>query len=172
MSHQKPADLEKFRKKAESKRKSLENFLQKLDDTVPEDLSEIVEEEDNKVWQNIDCTTCANCCKTMTPVFTPDDIRRIATHLRMTPRAFSEKWLIKEEDTGSIVNRSVPCSFLENNKCSIYEVRPQDCAEFPHHQKRPFDLYNETFIQNITRCPATFELVKSIKKRIENEYEW
>lgn len=165
-------DLDKFRRKANWKRKELETFLQKLDEIVPEDLSDLVEKEDAKVWAKTDCTTCANCCKTMTPVFTSSDIKRIATHFRMTPKAFTEKWLIKEEDTDSMVNQSLPCSFLVNDKCSIYEVRPQDCAEFPHHNKRPFDLYNETFIQNITRCPATFQLVEKLKVRVEQDYEW
>jgi Fe-S-cluster containining protein len=165
-------DLEKFRRKAARKRKDLETFLQKMDQTVPEELSEIVTEEDAEVWTEVDCTECANCCKTMTPVFTKEDIKRISTHLRMSPKAFYEKWLLKEEDSGSIVNKVQPCQFLVENKCSIYEVRPADCAEFPHHYKRPFDLYNDTFIQNVHRCPATFLLIERLKKRIERDYHW
>lgn len=165
-------DLDRFRKKAERSKEALESFLQKLDHTVPEDLSSLVEEEDREVWKKTDCTACANCCKTMTPVFTPSDIKRISTHLRLSPQSFTKKWLVREDDTGNLVNQSLPCSFLVDNKCSIYEVRPDDCAEFPHHDKKPFDLYNETFIQNITRCPATFLLVDRLKKRIEEDYDW
>lgn len=165
-------DLKQFKRKAARTQEELTGFLNKLDTTVPRGLGRIVAEEDAEVWKQTDCTTCANCCKTMTPVFTKADIRRIATHLRMSPKAFSEKWLIREEDTGSIVNKEQPCQFLVDDKCSIYEVRPRDCAEFPHHYKRPFDLYNDTFIQNITRCPATFNLIERLKKRVEAEYEW
>jgi len=165
-------DLKKFGRKAARKRKDLEGFLKKLDEVVPDDLGKMVSREDEKVWEEVDCTTCANCCKTMTPIYTPKDIKRIATHLNMSPKDFFRKWLVKEEDTGSVVNATQPCQFLINDKCSIYEVRPRDCAEFPHHNKRPFDLYNDTFIQNVHRCPATFNLISRLKKRIERDYEW
>lgn len=165
-------DLKKFSRRAAKKRKSLSAFLQKLDEVVPKRFGKIVAEEDEKVWQEVDCTTCANCCKTMTPVYTPKDIKRIATHLNMSPKDFFDKWLVREEDTDSIVNASQPCQFLVNDKCSIYEVRPRDCAEFPHHNKRPFDLYNDTFIQNVHRCPATFNLITRLKNRVEREFEW
>lgn len=165
-------DLEKFSKEANRDKEMLTLFLQKFDEIVPPDLSEIVEEEDKKVWQNVDCTVCANCCKTMTPIFSEEDIARISLYLNISPSEFFDQYLEIEEDTGSTVNRVLPCVFLVDNKCSIYDVRPIDCAEFPHHNKRPFDDYNDTFIQNIFRCPATYELVKKLKTRIEEEYDF
>ena len=108
----------------------------------------------------------------MTPTFRRADILRISAHLQMTPKAFTEKWLLKEEDTGDWVNKLQPCQFLVNNMCSIYEVRPKDCAEFPHHNKRPFDAYNDTFKNNLDKCPATFVLVERLMKKVEAEYEW
>lgn len=165
-------DLKAFRKKASAKKAKLTAFLQKLDDIVPEDMPKLVTEVDATVWRDVDCTTCANCCKTMTPTFTPKDIRRISAHVGMTPAEFKDKWLHKEEDTGDWVNDNQPCQFLVNDMCSIYEVRPRDCAEFPHHYKRPFDMYNDTFIQNLHRCPATFTLVERLEQRVRKEYEW
>lgn len=165
-------DIPKFEKAAKREKGKLIKFLQKFDELVPPDLSEIVAEEDAKVWQKVDCTTCANCCKTMTPIYLQEDIDRIAKHLGMSSQAFFDKYLEVEEDTGSTINNQLPCIFLVDDKCSIYEVRPIDCAEFPHHYKRPFDDYNETFIQNVYRCPATFELVSNLKKRIERDYEF
>ncbi len=165
-------NLKKFREKAAKKKKSLKAFLTKLDDIVPQDMPKLVAETDASVWRDIDCMKCANCCKTMTPTFTPKDIKRISAHLDMTAQAFKDKWLVKEEDTGDWVNKKQPCQFLKNNMCSIYEVRPSDCAEFPHHNKKPFDDYNDTFINNLVHCPATLTLVERLKKRVEDEYEW
>lgn len=165
-------DLKAFRKKASAKKAKRTAFLQKLDDIVPEDMPKLVTEVDATVWRDVDCTTCANCCKTMTPTFTPKDIKRISAHVGMTVAEFKEKWLHKEEDTGDWVNDNQPCQFLVNDMCSIYEVRPRDCAEFPHHYKRPFDMYNDTFIQNLHRCPATFTLVERLEQRVRKEYEW
>ena len=90
----------------------------------------------------------------------------------MKPKEFKDKWLDKDPDNGDWVNKKQPCQFLKGNICSIYEVRPADCAEFPHHNKKPFDLYNDTFIQNLDYCPATFTLVNRLRKRVEEEYEW
>jgi Fe-S-cluster containining protein len=165
-------DLQKFRRIAARKKGKLGAFLQKLDDIVPHDMPKLVKETDKGVWQDVHCTECANCCKTMTPTFRRADIIRISAHLQMTPKAFTEKWLLKEEDTGDWVNKVQPCQFLVNNMCSIYDVRPKDCAEFPHHNKRPFDAYNDTFKNNLDKCPATFVLVERLMKKVEAEYEW
>ena len=165
-------DLKKFRLTAGRKRKKLSAFLDKLDDLVPEDMATIVARTDATVWRDINCMDCANCCKTMTPTFTKADVTRISRHLGMQPKEFIEKWLIKEEDSGDWVNKTQPCQFLSENKCTIYEVRPKDCAEFPHHNKKPFDLYNETFKNNLIHCPATLTLVERLKKLVEQEYEW
>jgi Fe-S-cluster containining protein len=164
-------DLEQFKKTVSRKKKGLTAFLKKLDDIVPEEINTLVATTDATVWQDIDCTKCANCCKTMTPTYTKTDIKRIATHLRMTPKAMTDRWLYKDEK-GDWMNKVQPCQFLVNDMCSIYEVRPQDCAEFPHHNKKPFDAYNDTFTQNLSYCPATFTLIERLKKVVERDYEW
>lgn len=165
-------DIPAFIRKAQRNKGPLIAFLQKLDRIVPEDMPVLVAEEDQKVWSHIDCTACAHCCKTMTPTFTPSDLKRIAAHIGLTPEVMKEKWL-KKDESGDWVNRDTPCQFLQaDNRCGIYEVRPKDCAAFPHHNKKPFDAYNETFINNVVHCPATNELVARLKKRIESEYEW
>ena len=165
-------DLKKFRITASRKKKSLSLFLTKLDKIVPVDMPALVKKVDATVWRDINCMECANCCKTMTPTFNKADIKRISAHLAMEPKEFVDKWLIKEEDSGDMVNKTQPCQFLDGNKCGIYEVRPADCAEFPHHNKKPFDAYNETFINNLPHCPATLTLVDRLKKIVEKEYEW
>ncbi len=166
-------DLQNFRRRAARNKNGLVAFLQKLDEIVPEDMPEIVAKADAEVWAHTDCLTCANCCKTMTPTYNSKDIQRISGHLGMSPKEFKAKWLHQDEDNGDWVNNEVPCQFLQpDNKCGIYEVRPLDCAEFPHHNKKPFDDYNDTFIGNITRCPATYELAMKLKKVVERDYEY
>ncbi len=166
-------DLARFRRSARRHRAALQRFLRKLDEIVPENFTPVVDETDRAVWAEINCTACAHCCKTMTPTFTESDLLRIATHIGLTPEAFREKWLVQDADNGDWVNRKTPCQFLQpDNRCGIYAVRPADCREFPHHDKRPFDLWNDTFIGNVDKCPATFDLVSRLKKRVEAEYEF
>ena len=165
-------DIKQFKVKAARKKASLSAFLKKLDDIVPHDMPELVAKVDATVWRDIDCTACANCCKTMTPTFTKADMTRISAHLGMDVKSFKAKWLKKEDESGDWVNTTQPCQFLVDNKCSIYEVRPADCAEFPHHNKKPFDMYNDTFTNNLIHCPATLTLVDRLKKAVEKDYEW
>ena len=86
----------------------------------------------------------------------------------MTTQAFSQKWLRKERGTGDWINKSTPCQFLnlKDNKCSIYEVRPADCAGFPHLPKKRMVDYMHVHKQNLEFCPATFKMVEKMQELI------
>jgi uncharacterized protein len=163
-------DLVKFRATAKRRKKSLTAFLKKFDTVVPTDIDAIAAKADASMWKKTNCMSCANCCKTMSPTFSAKDISRIAKHLDMKPKEFKEKWLYQEKETGDWMNRSQPCQFLVDNMCSIYEVRPDDCAGFPHHHLKPFDLYNDMYAANMMYCPATLTLVETVKKAVEKKY--
>lgn len=122
----------------------------------------IVEAE---VWKEVDCLSCANCCKSMTPTFTVKDIKRISAHFGMTPTAFKEKWLFYEKRDKDWQNKQQPCQFLDlkDNKCSIYAVRPEDCSGFPHLSKKKMVDYMHVHKQNIIYCPATYQMVERMK---------
>ena len=124
---------------------------------------------DKAVWEEVSCTSCANCCKTMTPTYTRKDVNRISKHFNLTYQQFYDKWL-KTDKNKDIVNKSTPCQFLgKNNMCTIYEIRPTDCAEFPHFVRRDFmyQVEEKTYLNNITHCPATLVFVEKIKAAIE-----
>ncbi len=120
-----------------------------------------------KSFKVIDCLSCANCCKTMTPTYTKTDVKRISKHLGMSVHQYHEKYLEKDK-TGDFMNVKQPCQFLrKDNKCSIYAVRPKDCSGFPHTQHRDFKQYiPDTHIQNIEYCPITMYVVENMFDRI------
>ncbi|MFM7646265.1 MAG: YkgJ family cysteine cluster protein, partial [Sphingomonadales bacterium] len=131
-------------------------------------LDSLVLQTKKEVWAQTDCLSCANCCKTMTPTYTPADLRRIAQHFGMTVEEVKKKWL-KQERGGDRdwINRSTPCQFLNahTNKCSIYAIRPLDCTGFPHLGKR-FRDFVHIHKQNLDSCPATFSLVEKLTKQL------
>ena len=95
-------------------------------------LDKLIHPLHKEVFKCTDCLKCANCCKTTSPLFTDKDIIRIAKHVRLKPSKFTEKYLRIDEDRDYVL-QSTPCSFLENNNyCSIYDVRPKACREYPH----------------------------------------
>lgn len=168
MSEMKAVDLKLFKKNAQLHKRGFRTYLSKLQKNAPRKLDEITVKLEKEVWEEVDCLSCANCCKTMTPTFTAADMKRIAAYFGQTVDEFKEKWLRKERgDKGDWMNKSEPCQFLnlETNMCSIYEIRPLDCAEFPHLTKKLKD-YGHVLKQNVEYCPATYKLVEKMMAAI------
>ncbi|WP_207492540.1 YkgJ family cysteine cluster protein [Aridibaculum aurantiacum] len=163
-----PVNLRSFRTKVRHHKQAMINFLQKLEQQPPKNLDKLAEEIAPAVWKATDCLTCANCCKRMSPTFTAKDIKRIAAYVGMTPKEFKAKWLWVPPDDKDWLNRNQPCQFLDvrTNLCSIYEVRPADCAGFPHLTKKKMVEYIHVHQQNITYCPATYMMVEKLMVRV------
>lgn len=122
-----------------------------------------------EAYRVIDCSQCANCCKSMSPAYTKADVKRISKHVGMSEESYWKKYLIKD-DEGDIVNRKTPCHFLDkNNRCTIYAIRPSDCRRFPHTQRKDFVFQREVHIQNIAECPITFHVVKRLNEMVINK---
>ena len=120
--------------KEQSKLKSKENqvFFKLLKKKKSKVLDKLIHPLHEEVFQCTDCLECANCCKTTGPLFTDKDISRIAKYLKIKPSSFTEKYLRIDEDKDYVL-QTLPCVFLgEDNYCSIYNVRPKACKEFPH----------------------------------------
>ncbi len=163
-------NLRSFKQKVRHHKKRLKSFLTKLEKNPPKGLNTLAATLEVDVWKEVDCLTCANCCKTMTPTYTKADIKRIAAHFKVTPQQFSDKWLIYEKKDKDWQNKKQPCQFLnlKDNKCSIYEIRPLDCSGFPHLHKNKMVDYMHIHKQNIEYCPATYKLVEKMKALMDN----
>ena len=161
--------IRSFRAKVKKEKRGLKLFLSRIEKKTPPNIDVVSEKIDKEVWAEMDCLACANCCKTMSPTFTQKDTQRIAKHLEMTVAAFKKKWLKKERGTGDWINKKMPCQFLnlKTNMCNIYEVRPRDCAGFPHLPKKRMVQYIHVHKQNIEYCPATFKMVEKMKVLFE-----
>lgn len=164
-----PVNLYSFRKKVSLYKRYFKKYLRCVSKLKPTGLDKLAEQLNEEVWQEVDCLSCANCCKTMTPTFTYKDIRRIARHLNMRPQDFKERWLKYEKKDKDWVNIKQPCQFLDltTNMCSIYEVRPDDCAKFPHLTKKKMTDYMHVHQQNVAYCPATYKMVEKMMEKIK-----
>lgn len=158
-----PVNFRSFKRKLSIYRKSFRQFLNKTEKDTPRGINKLTATIEKDVWKEVDCLTCANCCKKMTPTFTKQDLNRISAHFGQTPEEFKKQWL-KKDSNKDLVNKNQPCQFLnlKDNKCSIYEIRPIDCATFPHLSKKGWKLYAHVHKQNIDYCPATFKMVEKM----------
>jgi Fe-S-cluster containining protein len=150
--------LEKAKNNKKENKKFLSGFLKRKDADV------LFHEQHDEVFAKTDCLTCANCCKTTSPIFRNVDIDRIAQHLGIRPSQFTEKNLHIDEDGDWVLNSS-PCLFLdEDNYCKIYEVRPKACREYPHTDRKNMVQISDLTYRNTLVCPAVSEMVENLKK--------
>jgi uncharacterized protein len=165
-----PVNLRSFKQRARHSKRSFRRFLTKLENKQPKNLQNLIARIDKEVWKEVDCLSCANCCKTMTPTFNAKDIKRISAHLGQTEDEFKTKWLYRERGGDrDWLNKTEPCQFLDmkTNMCGIYEVRPADCAGFPH-LTRKFSDFAHIHKQNVDSCPATFKMVEKMMMQLNH----
>ncbi len=159
-------DLQKYKNLALKKQKEHKKFLDSLKKKPPKNLDYITQESHDIVFNEINCLDCANCCKTTGPLYTEKDIERIAKHLRMKPSDFETKYLRIDEDNDKVL-QNLPCFFLnEDNTCSIYDVRPKACREYPHTDRKKVYQINNLTIKNTIICPAAFTWLEILSKKI------
>ena len=145
---------------------SMRKVLQKIGGKKRQDLDACFEDAHETAFANIDCLTCANCCKTTGPRLNTTDIDRIASHLGMQVSAFSDKYVQIDED-GDRVMTVLPCPFLEeDNACSIYEVRPKACRTYPHTDRRKQRQLFNLHLKNLEVCPAVQSVLQEITERL------
>lgn len=120
-------------------------------------------EAHERVFAQLDCTQCANCCKTMSIQLEKPDIRRIAAHLQLPEAEFRERF-VKANDQGLPEFNAKPCPFLaDTGHCTIYEVRPKVCSGFPYTDKRGFSSRSWSHAENSVDCPAVFHILEEMK---------
>ena len=158
--------LKQLPQRANEVHKESKKFFAKLKKKPPKHLDRLMVELHEAEFQKTDCLDCANCWKTTGPLFTDKDVERIAKHFRMKPQQFIKTYLRIDEDNDYVL-QSVPCTFLgADNYCSIYDVRPKACREFPHTDRKKFQQIANLTMKNVAICPAAFNIVEEMKRRL------
>jgi Fe-S-cluster containining protein len=139
-------------------------FLLQLD---PDLVDQKVHALNSEIAPKIDCTSCGNCCKTLLININEKEADALSEHLDQTREIFDKNYLEKGMN-GTLLINAVPCHFLQENKCTVYDYRFEGCKEFPamhlpHFNKRLF-----TTFMHYNRCPIIFNIVEQLK--IETQF--
>ena len=155
--------LEELPKNAKEKYLETKKYFARLKKKKPKRLDLLMKDLHDEEFAKTDCLTCANCCKTTSPIFRESDIKKLAKRFRVKTHQFITEYL-KQDIDGDYVLHSAPCPFLwDNNECSVYEDRPLACKEYPHtNRKNMFQILDVT-IKNLEICPAVCEIVDKIE---------
>lgn len=150
-------EIEKICKRNEKENVNFYKFL-KTDELDQKRFQKIVKEIEEK----IDCAKCGNCCKVLGTVLIDNDIDRISKHLKFTNEEFISKYLVKNEE-GNFEFKDKPCVFLVDNKCKIYDIRPEECKAYPHLDK-DVTYRGHQFLANAEICPIAFNVLENAKE--------
>lgn len=159
--------LATLHKDAKEVQKETLKYFQRLKRRTPKTLDLTMRDLHDKEFEKTDCMQCANCCKTSSPIFTEKDIQRISKHFRMKEVKFIAQFLERDTDEFYVL-QEVPCHFLDDNDntCTIYDVRPKACGEYPHTNRKKFIKISDLTVKNTEICPAAFNIVENLKKAI------
>ena len=149
------------------------NFRAYLQQEVdPGDIDRKVHEINTRVSAAIDCTKCGNCCREIHPNMTSQDLSQLTAGLGLKESDLDSK--IRVEADGTAVFCESPCPMLKENKCTVYQHRPDDCREYPHLHKPDFLGGSVGVIENYGTCPIIFNVYRELKKSFsynpENDY--
>jgi Fe-S-cluster containining protein len=156
-------DLEQLPSRAKKASESTDKYFKKIKKNPPHNLDALMEDLHDEVFASTDCLSCANCCKTTSPVFTTKDIERLAKYFRQKPGQFIRQYLHIDEDNDYVLNVA-PCPFLQSdNTCMVYDQRPQACREYPHTNRKKFYQILSLTLRNTYICPAAYQIIEKLK---------
>jgi len=123
------------------------------------------------IQEQIDCTTCANCCKKATTRLSERDIERLTRHLRISPERFLADYTMPDEAEGGLNLRFTPgagCVFLDGNLCSVYDARPDICQRYPHLVRGNGSIASRmwNFVDRAALCPIVYNSLEAFKAEL------
>lgn len=116
------------------------------------------------VASGIDCTKCANCCRSTSTGLLPDEIERLAVRLGLSIQEFEDKYITTGDFHNEKMIAEIPCPFLNDCTCTVYEDRPSACKEYPHIQKDGFLSRSLSVLGNAEICPIVFNVLEQLKE--------
>jgi uncharacterized protein len=150
---------------AKEKEEENEAFRRYLELQDADLIDTIVQTLNDKIAPQIDCTQCGNCCKSLMINVTENEATNVAAALQQTIETFKANY-IEESLQGKLIINTVPCVFLHQNKCTIYQDRFNECREFPHLHKPHFIKRLFGILYSYQICPITFNVIESLKAKV------
>jgi Fe-S-cluster containining protein len=158
-------DLSVIAAEAELKEEENRHFLQSLKKYDSTELDGMAHAVNTEVSTAVDCTACGNCCKTLVINVTTDEVDGLAAYFNEPRDTVKEKY-IEESQGGNFFINVMPCHFLKDKKCTIYENRFTECRDFPHLHKPGFKARLAGTLNYYGMCPIIYNVVEEMKSRL------
>jgi uncharacterized protein len=114
----------------------------------------------------VDCTSCGNCCQSLMINVTEPESEALAAHLALPVTDFKEKY-IETSLQGDMIVNTIPCHFLNNRRCTVYEYRFAECRNFPGLHQPDFNGRLFSTFMHYGRCPIIYNVVEELKVTLD-----
>ena len=156
---------------------ALRRHFKEQDRLSEEELDQLVSDIARRVWAGFDCTTCANCCKQLDRSVTGQEVQRLAAALGLSEEDFRKRYLAGQVDPekGDEESdqkeahwwmRGKPCPFLKDDKCIVYEARPEQCRKYPYLHEPAFSSRTLGMIERTFTCPVVYRVFEELKEEL------
>lgn len=101
---------------------------------------------------NFHCLKCGRCCRDVEGINIHDyEAEEIANYIQISKVEFIEKYTFRLNGALAI---KTPCPFLKDDKCAIYDVRPDACRRYPFLSDLFIDNWLNGMFYIFTDCPG------------------
>ncbi|MES2774978.1 MAG: YkgJ family cysteine cluster protein [Bacteroidota bacterium] len=166
MAHYIQTNLSAISRLAEEREEENQNFRSYLKLNDGNEVDERVQRLNNQISPQIDCTACGNCCKSFMISVEPEELEPLAAYLGKSVAEVNDKY-VEQGSAGICIINTIPCHFLSENKCTVYENRFHTCREFPHLHKDGFNQRLFSVMQHYAICPIVFNVVEALKEEMD-----
>ena len=147
----------------------------------PGELDGLVECEARRIWADLDCRACANCCKALHVWLDEQDIARLAEGLGMTVdevrRAYLEEISPQERQEAGLKPAAdpadvrawrfqSPCPLLTETGCGVYPFRPKTCRDYPYLDQPDQADQLGAMADRAADCPLVDKVLADLAQRV------
>lgn len=130
-----------------------------------------VDEIAQPIVNAIDCTQCANCCRSLDVYVTEQDAQRLSSGIDVS---IDEIMTHIDNNSAQHVGewgkfRAKPCGFLNGKLCSVYAHRPETCRTYPVFTP-DFRWTIDDTIEGASICPIIYNVLVTLYNRIDDLY--
>ncbi len=149
-------------KKKEEENDAFRSFMKNMDGDM---LDKTVQQLNEIIAPQIDCTACGACCSHLMINVTVEECEKVSANLNINAATFKQQY-IEESLQGKMIINTIPCHFLEEKKCTVYAERFEECREFPHLHKSNFKGRLFGTLVHYALCPIIFNVIEELKLKI------
>lgn len=143
--------------------------LELLDEVSDSQIDNWVDRIAQPIINAIDCTQCANCCRSLDVYLTQGDAQQLKSNIDISLDSIIDyQSARKVGEWGTF--KAKPCGFLQDNLCSVYAHRPETCRTYPTFTPDFRWTFADT-IEGASICPIIYNVLIQLHQRSDELFD-